>query len=261
MSQILPTPPASPAPKTQPKELSPNNDSSSETAQILDTLLERYLNLLDKQQQLQEELGRHFSAGFFSLARANNSCPPGRRYGEDYYDERMKAVRKISIAPSSSDEQSVGTGNDKDADIISPSPLFTTISVSAAQPAPSNDSPPPPSDDENPMSEINDDDNEKPDPSDVDDSGPPTPSTEESTEKTEQAEKPDNPPTPSNPLRWFGILVPPALRQAQASFISAVETPIPALAGVVAEMRDIESKVGETRARLAKLGSAGGGKE
>ena len=28
-------------------------------------------------------------------AHANYTSPPGRRYGADYYDERMKATRKV----------------------------------------------------------------------------------------------------------------------------------------------------------------------
>jgi len=32
-----------------------------------------------------------------ALAHANYTCPPGRRYGADYYDERMKATRKLSV--------------------------------------------------------------------------------------------------------------------------------------------------------------------
>lgn len=35
--------------------------------------------------------------GFMALAHANYTCPPGRRYGADYYDERMKATRKLSV--------------------------------------------------------------------------------------------------------------------------------------------------------------------
>ncbi|KAM5489974.1 hypothetical protein MaudMau93_002836 [Microsporum audouinii] len=47
----------------------------------------------------------------------------------------------------------------------------------------------------------------------------------------------------SNPLHWFGILVPPPLRNAQEAFCGAVAGPIPALAGVVSEMREVERKV------------------
>lgn len=49
--------------------------------------------------------------------------------------------------------------------------------------------------------------------------------------------------TTSNPLHWFGILVPPPLRNAQEAFVGAVADPIPALAGVVSEMREVEHKV------------------
>ncbi|EFE43201.1 conserved hypothetical protein [Trichophyton verrucosum HKI 0517] len=51
----------------------------------------------------------------------------------------------------------------------------------------------------------------------------------------------------SNPLHWFGILVPPPLRNAQEAFVGAVAGPIPALAGVVSEMREVEHKVESLR--------------
>ncbi|KAJ5397094.1 hypothetical protein N7509_005207 [Penicillium cosmopolitanum] len=91
----VPTPPAS-RPGSEPPAVKPAEDSS-ELLQSLDVLLEQYLNLLDRQQKLQTGLAKELSSGFLALAHANYTCPPGRRYGADYYDERMKATRKISI--------------------------------------------------------------------------------------------------------------------------------------------------------------------
>jgi hypothetical protein len=47
---------------------------------------------------LRTQLSKQFSDGFFSLARANHTSPTlgsRRRYGEEGYDERMKAQRRI----------------------------------------------------------------------------------------------------------------------------------------------------------------------
>jgi hypothetical protein len=55
---------------------------------------------------------------------------------------------------------------------------------------------------------------------------------------------------PKNPLRWFGVLVPPFLSTAQRSFTTAVQAPIPELASIITEMREVESKVTELRSLI-----------
>lgn len=62
------------------------------------------------------------------------------------------------------------------------------------------------------------------------------------------------PAAPTNPLRWFGVLVPPALRAAQGSFTSAIEGPVPALVSVIAEMHEVEVKVDKLRRLLFSSG-------
>lgn len=54
----------------------------------------------------------------------------------------------------------------------------------------------------------------------------------------------------SDPLKWFGILFPPALRHAQKIFKGAVVDVVPALASVVFEMKTIEEEVTKTRERI-----------
>jgi coiled-coil domain-containing protein 115 len=58
-------------------------------------------------------------------------------------------------------------------------------------------------------------------------------------------------PLPRDPLSWFGILVPPALRSAQGSFAQAVEC-LPRLAEVSREMRLLESEIGRSRKDLKR---------
>jgi hypothetical protein len=59
-------------------------------------------------------------------------------------------------------------------------------------------------------------------------------------------------PAPSNrdPLNWYGILIPPPLRQAQASFISAVESSVPQLLNTSASMHDLEARITKLRIEL-----------
>ena len=56
-----------------------------------------------------------------------------------------------------------------------------------------------------------------------------------------------------DPLRWFGILVPPALRAAQQTFASAVEGSIPQLATIARELRNQEIEIGRVRKQIKKL--------
>lgn len=85
----------------------------------IDTLLEHYLHLLDQYTALRAELSslqssvipESFDSCLSSpnrcakqihhdIARANFSSDRGIRYGQDYYDERMRASRLIQLTPS-----------------------------------------------------------------------------------------------------------------------------------------------------------------
>ncbi|KAK2783276.1 hypothetical protein FQN52_000377 [Onygenales sp. PD_12] len=232
-----------PAPATPPKELSPADKKAyTELSQDLDTLLERYLSLLDEQQRLQEDIGRHFSSGFFSLARANNSCPPGRRYGADYYDERMKAMRKISITPP----PPLPPAHQSSPSTMA-SPSFTTIPPPAPEPTPT---PAPATPKPTPTEEETEDTTPSPRSSQSPSPSPSSSSPSPSPPDTSSTSTSTTPPKPRNPLTWFGILTPAPLRSAQQSFTRAVDGPIPALAGVVSEMRAVEREVGRVRGLL-----------
>jgi len=65
-------------------------------------------------------------------------------------------------------------------------------------------------------------------------------------------------PKPADPLRWFGILTPLPLRQAQSNAIRVVEEVIPRLATLSAEMAEVELEVRRARKRRAKAEKAGG---
>ena len=59
----------------------------------------------------------------------------------------------------------------------------------------------------------------------------------------DEIEKPESTNRSTNPLGWFGILVPVALRRAQTSFRLAVSEEIPALVNLIQEMEELEAKV------------------
>lgn len=55
-----------------------------------------------------------------------------------------------------------------------------------------------------------------------------------------------------DPLNWFGILVPPALRASQEEFSRAVLESIPTLATVNEEMRSVEQEIRTKRRELGR---------
>lgn len=56
-----------------------------------------------------------------------------------------------------------------------------------------------------------------------------------------------------DPLRWFGILVPQALRDTQTNFTQATEGPIPRLATITRRMRNLEFKISRRKKTIKKL--------
>lgn len=60
----------------------------------------------------------------------------------------------------------------------------------------------------------------------------------------------------SDPIHWYGILVPPSLRRAQASFAQAIDHPIPDLASTTVQMRTLEQEISQVRVQLEIEASA-----
>jgi hypothetical protein len=56
-----------------------------------------------------------------------------------------------------------------------------------------------------------------------------------------------------DPIKWFGILVPEALRQTQKHFSEAVESPLPRVANVIRQMRQLENEIGRQRKAVKKV--------
>ena len=75
------------------------------------------------------------------------------------------------------------------------------------------------------------------------------------TKPEEEVPKPETP-KPKDPIRMFGILVPQALRSAQADGIKMVEALIPKLVAVDAEMKAVEIEIRRKRKYRAKAEAA-----
>ncbi|BCR91587.1 uncharacterized protein ACHE_70430A [Aspergillus chevalieri] len=251
MAQIL-TPPASRHTSESPEVRKETEvDASAELLQSLDTLLERYLHLLDRHQKLQADLAKRLSSGFFSLAQANYTCPPGRRYGADYYDERMKATRKVSLrTPSKETEESEDSTEAKDyghtfaIEYTPDNRGYEQEKDKGTSESPSDTAP----SDENPdHHKEGENSTRKPDNA----SAPENLETEFTAQKPRPIKKFGS----SDPITWYGILVPPSLRSAQKSFTEAVNEHLSELANVIVEMRAFEKKIEEVRNRLNHNGS------
>ncbi|KAF7591919.1 hypothetical protein BBP40_000890 [Aspergillus hancockii] len=258
MSQI-PTPPASHHGSESPDAESKQSpaDSSLDLLQSLDTLLERYLHLLDRHQKLQADLATNLSSGFISLAQANYNCPPGRRYGADYYDERMKATRRVALEPPTPSIENAEGSSLEDTPEKSMTRgvfrrIFTIESVSGdvvEQPE---------STDENNQSKSCDAPTSESASSDektipkIEDSTPSSESSEIQAAADSGSKTLKQNPGSSDPIRWYGILVSPFLRSAQKSFTEAVEGALLELASVVVEMQAVEEEVKRVRSELGQ---------
>ncbi|KAI9819154.1 MAG: hypothetical protein M1827_007310 [Pycnora praestabilis] len=182
--------------------------------QRLDELLEKYLNLLDEYQQLRSKLASRLSSGYISLAQANFLSPNRIRYGQDFYDERMQASRRFSIIPSPSHGAQGARTN-----------VVTIIDAHHHESSIAADM----------------DSEESPDlRSSVETEGV----------VKEKSEKAPASHLSQDPLRWFGILVPPSLRSAQADFNEVVEDSIPKLVLVTQKLAPLENEIYGIREKL-----------
>ncbi|KAK5790340.1 hypothetical protein VI817_007627 [Penicillium citrinum] len=229
-------------------------EDSSELLQSLDDLLEQYLHLLDRQQRLQSGLAKELSSGFMALAHANYTCPPGRRYGADYYDERMKATRKLSIRNGQDKEVDENKDSEKTAKVQSQSPetqfefLLQDISdctskdelQEAAEKENATSSTPEHPAAEAPSSQNNDGDAKE---SNTEEDNDETKTKKDSSSSKKKFYSDD-------PIHWYGILVPASLRNAQRSFTAGVKNQVPELASVIVEMQSLEQRITKLRSQL-----------
>lgn len=231
MAETLPSPPISRSSTMEPHtDDDTKPDMSEDIAAKLDSLLEQYLNLLDKYTTLREELSKTFSNGFFSLAQAqrNSTLGPGRRYGQDFYDQRMKGRRRTAFTV---------TGDQVNVSIR----LVNEQKVKEHKETGKN---------ENGENQEPEDESGGAGIQEVDDNDESS-QKEEDAEKQKAKEKTRQDPGTRDPLMWFGLLVPPALRQTQSHFSEAVEHAMPALVNIDDEMKRLEEQIWRCRKYLA----------
>ncbi|KUI60741.1 hypothetical protein VP1G_07948 [Cytospora mali] len=204
-----------------------DTDTDTDTDTI-DALLERYLSLLDEYTNLRTKLGQLQTGMFQHLARANFSAERGMRYGPDFYDERMQATRRV--IPSL--ESDVAVFRVVTCDELSSSSSSSSSDTTGNTPS-------------NPVSDL-------PAAAKAEKSDEAGSVSEDKVEKGEGSKKQRS----KDPLRWFGVLTPLALRQTQGCAIEVVEQVIPKLVSVSAAMQDVEIQVRRARKKRAKAEAA-----
>lgn len=220
----------------------------AETATI-DTLLQHYLSLLDDYTAVRSTLNALQADVFQSLARANFSAERGiRYYGQDYYDERMQAARRLQIYHDSSFTGEYGLS-------ISV-PVFKVEMYPAPATAPLAEGGTGSVQDEDEGGGEDPEGPGKQECADVDAVGDGKGQEKNRPDGDEGKNKEKPRKTPTDPLRWFGILTPLPLRQAQGQAIKSVEEIIPKLATLSAEMTGVELEVRRARKRRVKAEKA-----
>jgi hypothetical protein len=66
------------------------------TMAVKDDLIEEYLVALDSYEKAQMCVGSSFASGFMDLAKANQSQSLNTRFGQDMYDDRIKALKQVT---------------------------------------------------------------------------------------------------------------------------------------------------------------------
>lgn len=171
----------------------------------LDELWETYLGLLDHYTKAQEAIKTHLNSGFLSLAKAQSNAPLGRRYGQDWYDDRMKSSRRVHVS----------NDNDDDDGIISTGLQRLVISHDSDSPGCGEKV----SEKDLEVERKDSEPTQQPSPP-----GTPEPESKEELVEDEKSDQ-EKKTKPVNPLRWYGILVPPELRKAQSSFSMVLDNP------------------------------------
>ncbi|GAB1735596.1 hypothetical protein NU219Hw_g4172t1 [Hortaea werneckii] len=204
----------------------------------LDDLWVKYLNCLDKYQRAQESVQKALSSGFFSLAQANFKSSAGRRYGQDFYDERMKASKRVHI---------VGNGDDRALAISMNSTVAPgDSSEGSKQKTEASQQPSPPN---------------TPAPEDGDVKAVQRPkeftTLDDKQDQDSETSGVAHQPAPRSPLTWFGILTPRELRSAQQSFSTAISSPTESAVNSAREMRQLEAEINRTRKAVRKAEKGG----
>lgn len=201
------------------------------TSETIDGLLARYLGLLHEYTELRSQLSTHQASMFGNLARANFSAERGFRYGPDHFDGRMQALVRLCV----SDDDS----NSQPATSFAVTRPKKEIKAEVA--------------DDNKESKESDESDEKKREEETD-----TAKEDTRNAKPKKSNKKKEPAGPRDPLQWFGVLTPLALRQAQSEAIEVIDNIVPRLAALSAEMAAVEIEVRRARKKRARAATSQG---
>lgn len=211
----------------------------------MDALWTRYLTLLDEYVSAQAMIKRQMASGFLSLAQANFKSPT-RRYGQDYYDDRAVASARVRVTETDHGTQmaivkhtlseTVDDARNKVSDHDNNEAL-KIVSTQLPSPSPT----PEPKRSESP--------DEKHDEKHGDGALDAPKINTDSIAQPVSCE-----PSAYDPIRWFGILVPPPLRAAQKSFSASVQDDggVVQAANSARELRDTEAQIRKLRKLIKK---------
>lgn len=215
------------------------NKSLKMEQQQIDSLLERYLSLIDEYSRLREELTKLQTGVYQNIARANFTAERGMRYGQDHYDDRMRALRVLDI---------------EFAEDNAPNFTMKNLEPPVDGAAGDNDKSQEEAETRNDGKEEETEREEKADVTTAQEI--PADSTEEQQNDGEKKDKNKAKKPNHNPLHWFGLLAPQPLRTAQTLSIQAVEEAIPRLVSVNAEMEHVEIEIRRAKKKRAKAMAA-----
>ena len=216
----------------------------------IDQLLEHYLDLLDQYTTLRSQLSSlqssvsslHFPTDqpinkyqvYQHISRANFSAERGIRYGADFYDARMQATRVCHITVPASDTTTTGAqgGNvveGQTLDNVERDTAATATSTDAEGLKEKERQATAATGMETACFTISTAHNDSAD------------------EHAAANEKGESRRMRKDPLRMFGLLTPPTLREAQRESVTMVEEILPKLVSVDAEMKEVEIRIRRAR--------------
>lgn len=231
--------------------------ATARLSEDIDSLLEKYLQLLDQYTELRSQLGVAQSSVPLSstfqipqasrltlnqihqhIARANFSAERGIRYGEELYDARMQASRLCRITVPTH-----GEGPPEHGTTASTTAFFTLSTF-----APHEEVEQTSDGAQQEQSESAGVEALKLDDLDLAEKTP----AEDTGRDTGNVKATDDTTKGRNPLRMFGILTPPSLRLAQATSLKTVSTLIPAIMNLDFQMKEVEIQIRRSRKHKLK---------
>ena len=209
----------------------------------LDTLWTAYLQHLDAYTESQKVIQKHMSAGFLSLARANFNAHSGvRRYGKDFYHDRAVATKRVDV----------------DSESNARKPRVSIVKWSESQSeddtngAPGTKAEPDETKDSGDHGEVKQQPSPPVTPEPEDESDKLHEKDREEMDETATSKKQSRPKLEADPIRWFGVLVPPALRSAQTSFAASVDDAVAGSVNAAKGMRESEIEIRKLRKEIRK---------